>query len=154
MTCNKGTLRHSLGILGWAITFALVAFWSGVVGSWVADRNVPIKFQSLTPLSNEVLAGDYIKMQYRFVRHDHCSMRVARLIVDGDNVRHVLEDTTSHSRGPIGYDTFVAVLKVPDTVSPGLARYLPTIYYECNPIHRFWPVVFHVPEMYFTVLAR
>jgi hypothetical protein len=96
-----------------------------------------ISMEATTP----VKPGSQMQIRYRINRFRQCDREVFRDIIDGDGQRHVLGTQSRPVLGRLGYEEYVQLIYVPETVAPGLGKYRVKIIDRCNPMHTFWPLV-------------
>lgn len=118
--------------------FCMLAGWLGLM---IADREPPIIMLSSKVLTPHVKPGGELQTAVHFIRTRQCAVSVSRFLTDGANKRHILgSDVFPAGTGPVGEDTFTAVVKIPLDVLPGEATYQSTTLYRCNPFHAVWPI--------------
>lgn len=123
-----------------ALLFVGVAF--GIVGTWTADATPPVTTLSATAVSQTVAPGEMLRVHYELDRARSCAVRLDRVLYDANRVRATLEDLDyAASPGAMGRDSYTVMVPVPRTFSQGPARYVVISSYQCNVMHRLWPIV-------------
>lgn len=113
---------------------------------WSVDRAPPFEILTVAPTTRR--AGERIDLQAT-VRRDlarRCSVAYTRQIFDARGFRHDLEGVQFASWRTV--DTFDRLtpgelrvsVAVPGNAAPGPAQLVTTLLYECNPLHRLWPI--------------
>lgn len=133
-------------------TLATVGFIAGTLGMWAAERDIPAQLISADVLENPVQPGGVLRIRYHVLRTRECSLRIDRVLYDAQRAREVLEDRANLSTtAPVGADTYIVLVKIPVTFSEGPASYQTVSRYECNPLHRIWPIISIRPEIRFDI---
>lgn len=115
---------------------------SAIVGLWVQDTSPPIAPMSVTPVQSIVAPGETLRIRYDVERYRSCASRIDRILLDSDKIRFTLEDLDyAAAPGPLGRDTFITDVPIPRGFSQGPAVYRVITRYECNLLHRVWPIV-------------
>lgn len=136
-----------------AICLLLVAFWSGIAGVMVSDRQLPVTVLSRRVLTPEVEPGGVLRIAYSIERSKACRTLAERLIIDADGTRHILPDLDFEALGNPGSDDFVSQVGVPINAAPGPAKFRAVTSYACNPVQRFiWPITVVAPDQNFVIL--
>lgn len=136
-----------------SLTFIGLGLTSGILGMWVAEREPPITIESVEVLTTRVRAGEDFKARFHVTRRKLCAVRVERMLVDGESGRHPLATTDlSGPPGPLGHDSYVSLVSVPEKAAPGHARYRANAIYRCNPLHGLWPIVDVGQDLEFEIL--
>lgn len=125
----RGSVFLSLGAVGLA------------TGSWVADRTPPTVVLSATQIG-QVVPGGQLRVRYIVERYRSCAFTVDRVLFDGKEVRLDLPDLTwKAAPGPLGRDEYTVLVDIPDDFAPGPSIYRTVISYECNVLHKLWPII-------------
>lgn len=115
---------------------------SGVLGLWVQDTSPPLASLQVAPVQKIVAPGETLKIRYEVERYRSCASRIDRILLDSERIRFTLEDLDyAAAPGPLGRDTFVTDVPIPRAFSQGPAIYRVISRYECNLLHRLWPIV-------------
>lgn len=136
------------------MTFGLTAFFSGVLGLWVADRQPPVTGIVSKTLNNDVGPGQIVKIQISAYRIRSCKTTIERYIHDSSNTRYQYPDTDYLDPGPPGPAMTIIELEIPPRTNPGLATLKTNAAWECNPIHKIWPIVDRQPDIGILVTDR
>ncbi|MFI5411279.1 hypothetical protein [Kaistia sp. UC242_56] len=126
-------------VLKTAIMSVLVA-GTVVLGVWAGDRNPATDSLLAEARPPDVEPGGLLHVAYEFRRYRLCTRDTQRIIFDGKTVRFDLGTQSRPLSGPVGTDAYVQPIRVPETASPGPARYRVIILDYCNPLHRIWPL--------------
>ncbi|MGA0595595.1 hypothetical protein [Enterovirga sp. CN4-39] len=124
------------------VTLGTVGLTAGILGLWVAQREPPVRILRATVLTPQVPPGGQLRIEYDVERVKSCGLRVDRLFYDKDRVRKPLEPLEWNvDPGRIGRDTLRVVVDVPRSFAEGRAIYRTIARYECNLVHRLWPII-------------
>lgn len=136
-----------------SLALCLIAFWAGLAGYWTAQREPPIRVESVELLTPEVPAGGTVRVRHTTTRFDPCHLTLERSIIDAGGVLFRLEDVSfSAGRVSVGAEEpFIETTPVPPGMRPGTARLREILVHTCNPVHRFWPVTQRMPDIQFRV---
>lgn len=118
----------------------LVGVGSALLALWVGDRNPATDSLLAEARPPDVEPGGLLHVAYEFRRYRLCPRDTQRIIFDGKTVRFDLGTQSRPLSGPVGKDAYVQPIQVPETASPGPARYRVIILDYCNPLHRIWPL--------------
>jgi len=113
---------------------------AGLLGVWAGDRNPATDSLLAEARPPDVEPGGLLHVAYEFRRYRLCPRDTQRTIFDGRTVRFDLGTQSRPLSGPVGKDAYVQPVQVPETASPGPARYRVIITDYCNPLHRIWPL--------------
>ena len=130
--------------------FLPLAFLSAILGTWAGDRTPPTRLLSTELLTPAVRPGSTLQVKYVVQRDRACETRVDRALFDVDGRRKPLEDIDGAA--PLGPTTYIATADIPTYFSPGTARYVTSSVYQCNPLHRLFPIVASTREIEFEVV--
>jgi hypothetical protein len=137
-----------------AITFTTIAFISGTLGFWTADKEAPTRINRVEVLDNAVPPGGTVRIRYHVNRVRSCPVQIDRILYDAQRSRTTLEDLTfAASPGPLGDDAYIVQLRVPNSFVEGPATYQTIARYECNPLQRLWPIIVQAPGVAFNVVG-
>lgn len=126
---------------------------AGMLGVWLGDREPPTVSAKLEPVVLRVPPGGNLNVRYSVYRTRSCPLRVERLLIDSQNVRYVLPATEfSAAPGPLGEDSYISMVPLPQGISEGTAHYRAITIYKCNPLHSIWPIVVTAPDVEFYVV--
>jgi hypothetical protein len=136
-------MKASFGSALMVAGFVAFAAAGGTLGLWASDRRLPtvnLETKVLTPV---VRPGGELRVEYKVLRYrGDCAINVDRLLFDSTKARYDLPDRSfSGSPGPTGPDTYVVPILIPSSFAQGPATYRIISRYECNAIHRLWPIV-------------
>jgi hypothetical protein len=113
---------------------------ASLLGVWAGDRNPATESLVAEARPRQVPAGDFLRVAYEFRRYRLCPRDLQRTIFDGSGTRFDLGTQSRPVAGPVGRDSYVQPIQVPDAAAPGEARYRVIILDYCNPLHRIWPL--------------
>ena len=137
-----------------AVVLSLLAFFSGMIGLWSADRNPPTIQLEERVLNPTLAAGEPLRIYYKVRRDDNCRVRLEQLLFDHNLTRHRIPDEDYQAApGPIGIEDFVILVDVPRRFAQGEGRYRAIRTYRCNPIHNLFPIVVISRDVTFTVVG-
>jgi hypothetical protein len=139
---------------------------AGVLGWFLADRELPSEVLSSEVLTPRVRPGDRLIIRQRVNYKRDCSAHVDRALYDqsataselpseqADVRREFLRDIDyDHPPLGLGKKTIVFDEEVPLTFKPGPAEYRAVPSYACNFVHRFyWPITRPVTILRFEVV--
>lgn len=146
-------MMNKLFMLFTALTLCAGA---GILGRWIGDRSEPSiteRFEILTP---EVKPGEELRIKF-YVRRERtgCTITVYRLILDSQQARYVLtERFFPYAPGPVGEDTYITPVVIPDGIALGPALYRTMTTFACNPIQYVWPIDQHPLDIHFNVVGK
>ncbi|TDR95663.1 hypothetical protein [Enterovirga rhinocerotis] len=124
-----------------APTIALVGV-GAATGVWVPDRAPPVNTLSAVALNPAVAPGETLRIRYEIEQLRSCATIIDRVLFDGDGVRYNLADLAyAAAPGPIGRDGYTVALPIPRTFAAGPSAYRIVIRYECNVLHKLWPII-------------
>lgn len=111
---------------------ALLIYWT------FFDNSPGAEVLSLELEPSSVRAGGDLSLSAHVVRKRRCERtEIARSLIDGKKVRHILPDLGVYSvYGELGDDIVLQAVHVPETVNPGTARLVLTTAWYCNPMHQ------------------
>jgi hypothetical protein len=133
-------------------TFGVAAAIGMTMAVWTADREPPIVIATVDIETPEVQPGGELLLHYYVKRYRECSYSADRVIFDSMKVRYVLPDQSFiRPPGPLGDDDYRTRIKLPDSMSQGAALYKLTLRYECNIIHKWWPIISKPTDVTFVV---
>lgn len=122
-------------------TLSMVALTFGTFGMFIADRTPPTTVYDVQVLTPQVPPGGTLKVKYTVYRARSCATQVERILFDHQRVRHALEDLEFKAApGPLGTDSYISAVPIPNTFTRGEARYRVLTTYRCNPVHSIWPI--------------
>lgn len=128
-------------------SLSAIAFIFGMLGLWVADRDVPVVgIQSLV-LNKDVAPGQIVRIETKAYRIRSCRTLVERFIIDSTTTRFMFPDIDYINPGPPGPVDAVFELVLPARINPGVALIKTNASWECNPIHRVWPIIDRQPDI-------
>lgn len=135
-------------------TFLTVSVLGGWLGYSATDRALPTVILEMHAEREVVAPGDQQRFRYKAYRLRTCYVHVDRFIFDAEGVRHVLMPL-DFAPGilPVGEDSYSVPANVPLTAAEGPAMYRTVQTYECNFMHRIWPMVDGPRDIRFTIRA-
>lgn len=132
-----------------ALLFGLTMFFSASVQlvTWGLDRRVP--FELINYHVNEAQAGDAIIIRGN-VKRDlsrSCTLMYSRVFYDSTGARFELtKEPQLMTAGALADlnerlpDTLLLNITVPPLAAPGAAAVVSALQYECNPVHKLYPL--------------
>lgn len=115
--------------------------FAAAVGTWAADRDLPVNTVSVQALTPVVHPGSKLQIKFVVERSRSCAIHVDRYIRTGADHRDFLDDVdVRDAAGPIGRDEVVTTVSVPDFYADGPAKYVTIPQYACNPTHWILPI--------------
>jgi hypothetical protein len=115
--------------------------FAAVIGTWAADRDLPVSTISVQVLTPVVPPGGKLQIKFVVQRSRPCAIHVDRYTRDSAEHRDFLDDVdTRDAAGPIGRDELVTTVSVPDFYAEGPAKYVTLPQYACNPTHWIFPI--------------
>lgn len=138
----------------WACNLtALVIFV--IVGGlfWMAiDRDPPFIRTYGEVIPENPRPGQWVAVKWHVKGSRWCPGTLQRQIIDSHDVVWTLdkEPIAFGTRIPVSPD-FVRRFQIPPVAWPGRAVYRVTTAYQCNPLHRWWPVVTTGPDVVFEI---
>lgn len=119
----------------------------------VIDREPPYEYIEGSVHPDNPRAGDQISIHWHIKVKRFCPGWVDRFIVDGDD--YVWRNTGGPVRSNLRHDSHIVnTVELPKTISPGLARYRAHVCYQCNPLHRVWPLCVAPPDIPFRIVPK
>lgn len=123
-----------------------------ILGLWSVDREPPTVTLRAEPMTQTVVPGGDLKIKFSVRRTKSCVTHIDRLLLDSQKARFLLPDLDyAKAPGPMGDDEYVSVVPIPEQMAGGPARYRTIASYQCNIIHRLWPVTLDPIDVPFTV---
>jgi hypothetical protein len=124
-----------------------IAFVFGMLGLWVADRDIPVVGIQSMVVNSDVGPGQIIRVKVNAYRIRSCRTLVERFIEDSTTTRFSFPDIDYINPGPPGHiETFIELL-IPQRVNNGVAIIKTNASWECNPVHRIWPIMDRQPDI-------
>lgn len=133
--------------LFFAASLGAIAFVFGMLGLWVADREVPVVGIQSFVVNNDVAPGQIVRVKTSAYRIRSCRTLVERYIIDSATTRFTFPDVDYINPGPPGAVDAVFELVLPARVNPGVAIIKTNASWECNPVHRLWPIMDRQPDI-------
>jgi hypothetical protein len=125
------------------------------MGHWVSDREPPTTVIRTELIPLKPYPGGEVQVRYFVRRYRACATRVERLLFDAQQLRIPLPVRDfATSPGPVGDDSYVVSVPIPDSAMPGPARYRILTTYVCNPWHNIVPIVVSASDVMFTIQPR
>lgn len=124
---------------------APIAYWA------ILDRQ-PIASSISEVISEEVMQGDFLQIDYDVVWASRCEIVAFRYIIDEMQVEWPISaQQRIVEEGP---SRFTIRIPVPMAAAPGEATYRGTLRFSCNPWQRFFPLEQNLRERGFTILEN
>lgn len=121
--------------------------------SMIYDREPPVVVLSVEADLDEVPQGGQLIVRYTVERLRDCSQTTERTLWDGEGEQYRLDSSSRQSTGPLGVQSYRRVVPIPASAAAGLSRYRVVISYECNPMHRIWPIKLVVADIVFWIVV-
>ncbi len=129
-----------------AVLAAKLAIWSVVVGlpTWFYfDRDPPVRLDTIKVEDTSVARGGLLKLRYTGFRFRNCGGDIQRIVVDAQEVVHLVQPYTFEP--PAEGEAITALTRlgmfelpvsapVPEGAAVGPARYQAVVHYRCNPL--------------------
>lgn len=123
-------------------------FWASIalVSYWAADRAPPFVMEGYR--INPVKRGGVFPMEL-IVRRDvtrGCSVEFSRYMFDSRGFRYSLgEQQVMGAEGIARMEALYPgrlklLIPIPESMAPGMAKYMTDLSYICNPTHFVWPI--------------
>ena len=128
-------------------SLATIAFIFGMLGLWVADRDIPVVGTQSTVLNQDVAPGQIIRVKTTAYRIRTCRTLVERYIIDSASTRFMFADIDYINPGPPGAIEEIIELSLPQRANVGIAIIKTNASWECNPGHRIWPIIDRQPDI-------
>jgi hypothetical protein len=116
------------------------------IAVWAADRDPPFEILSSTPAQVRAGSSALLTGKTRRDLNRHCNAQFQRSLVTKDGYRLDLEGTQYASAERIAEFEATSpgeirvVVDVPAWLQPGRAEVVTWLQYQCNPLHRWWPI--------------
>lgn len=124
---------------------------AGPLAWWAIDRTPPYTMSDGRPVPNPAKAGDELDLLWHVeVVREGCTGKFQRILIDANNsVWTFMPMVSSFVSLPVGEHKTHSLFKfaIPHGVAPGPAKVYTVTTYECNPVHRFWPIVSKQPTL-------
>lgn len=138
-------------ILFCRIVAALVIGAAAVVWYMAIDREPPYEYIEGHVIPSEVPVGSQIAIHWHIKAKRFCPGWVERFIVD--ERRYIWRNLGSPVRANTERESHIVnTVELPKTLGPGLARYRARVCYQCNPMHKFFPLCVDPPELPFRII--
>jgi hypothetical protein len=125
---------------------------AAVAGYWTQQRGLPVASKAIEVMG-PVFPGGKVVVRWQVYRTMACRVGRQDLIIDINSLRWVVASQTFEGPpGPLGFDTYMTATPVPADLPIGNALLRVILNYECNPIHRFWPIVDRTPNIPIVIL--
>jgi hypothetical protein len=145
----KRTLWKVLGVF----IFAFAGLGTVNLAIWIVDRDPPIIYEDARALSDTVVQGGTIEVEFSVFRTRICPLVTKRWLYDAANDRHSIPQFTTGLRLLAGRETYRRLITIPPAAVPGPARYSVTLDYICNPLQNFFkPIRVESPPIKFNIL--
>lgn len=132
------------------VIFALIGVF--LLSYWALDRSPPNKLYDMGSLTPSVVhPGQVVKVHWIISKDRLCPGTAVRTL-SGECGAHMLYVGESFLQ-EVFKDPKITQFnfEVPKSVTPGACYYRVTIYYRCNPLHNWWPLIFSYPPIPFKV---
>lgn len=135
-----------------AVFYGTAALVGATLGLWTIEREPPV-VTLRTELSTPTVApGGDLKIKLTVRRTKSCVTHVDRMLFDAEKARFPLPDLDyKKAPGPLGDDTYMTVIPVPEQMGEGPALYRSISSYQCNLVHLLWPVSLEPIDVPFVV---
>lgn len=118
---------------------------------WIADRDPPYTLRAGEPTPNPAQSGDDVHVLWTIdVTRTGCAGQFQRILIDSSKIVWTFQPwRSSFANLPLGsFRTHsLTGLMIPKGVAPGPAKIFTVTIFECNPIHKLWPVSIHQPVL-------
>jgi hypothetical protein len=114
---------------------------------WSLDRSPPFVMVSYT--SKPTKAGDVVIFRATVKRemHRHCSVTYSRMFYDSSGSRYditegaqIMNSIALDDQNRRTPDSLILSVKVPSAATPGVGVLITVLDYECNPVHKLYPI--------------
>lgn len=123
----------------------------GLFGYWsIVDRQ-PIGSSSSEILTPVVKAGGEFTIRYRTQWSSTCRVTGYRFIIDSVGQQYTVAPDTRFV-GPQDSPEFTITVPIPRAAQPGPAVYRATLFYECNPLQKWFPLERSITDRTFTIV--
>lgn len=129
------------------VSIGAIAFLAGMLGLWVADREVPVTGIQSIVTNKDVAPGQIVRVRITAYRIRSCRTIIERYIQDSTQTRFVFPDIDYLNPGPPGHVESFIELHLPQRINEGLALIKTNAAWECNPVHRIWPIIDRQPDI-------
>lgn len=131
----------------YGMSLAAIAFLFGMLGLWVVDRDVPVVGIQATATNSDVAPGQIVRIKINAYRIRSCRTLIERYLEDSTITRFAFSDIDYINSGPPGHvETFIELV-IPQRVNDGIALIKTNASWECNPVHRLWPIMDRQPDI-------
>lgn len=138
-----------------AISLTLVAYVAVRLGSWWNDVEPPVIVFHRGATDDVVVPGGTLVLAYNVQRRRICRTKIDSFIYDSQSVRYTLPKIEYvASPGPLGNQEFKTNIQIPEKAEPGMARYVTTSEYVCNPLHNISPIIIGPTETRFMISPK
>lgn len=123
----------------------------GLGGFWsIVDRQ-PIGSSSSEVLTPVVTAGGEFTIRYHTQWSSTCRVTGYRFIIDSAGQQYTVAPDTRFV-GPKDAPEFTISVPIPRAAQPGPAVYRATLFYECNPLQKWFPLERNITDRTFTIV--
>lgn len=138
-------------VLG-VISIVVLGVFAGWLGVLTGDRDVPTTVYRTEVLALRPWPGGEVQIRYFVKRHQSCATYVQRTLFDSQQLRIPLPSREfAASPGPVGEDSYLVSVPIPEGVALGPANYRVITTYVCNFIHNLWPIVVVAKDVGFEI---
>lgn len=124
---------------------------AATLGYWaIIDRN-PSTYGRGEILTHEVYPGGEFSIRYNVQWNSTCRITGYRFIIDSAGQQYTVAPDTRFI-SPSDAPEFTISIPIPLSAQPGPATYRATLFYECNPLQRMFPLERQVADRPFTIL--
>lgn len=136
----------------WERISALLTVTVAVVFSYwaIIDRN-PSNGGRGEVLTHEVYPGGEFSIRYNVQWNSTCRITGYRFIIDSAGQQYTVAPDTRFI-SPSDAPEFTISIPIPSSAQPGRASYRATLFYECNPLQRLFPLERQVEDRVFNIL--
>jgi hypothetical protein len=154
---RRDKISSSMDWLFWIGAFMLAIFLVAAI-KWSGEDTAPFALLNYEAPAFVVGQNLVVKADVRRDVSRSCSFRSTKTLYDGHGVKLVeypelrLSASTLHSRTLMFKDKLSLSVPTPEGMSPGPVVLKVLLEYECNPLHRVWPIQVRL-EIVSTALA-
>lgn len=138
------------------------SFWEGVAvavtvvavslcGYWSIIDRQPIGASSSEVLTPVVSPGGEFTIKYHTRWNSTCRVTGYRFVIDSAGQQYMVAPDTRFV-SPADTPEFTISVPIPKAAQPGQAVYRATLFYECNPLQKWFPLERTIADRTFTIL--
>ncbi|HTV71180.1 MAG TPA: hypothetical protein VMF90_21840 [Rhizobiaceae bacterium] len=152
-------MNHATSFLRFHWLSALIASPFAILLWWLVtamiDRQPPIIYEGVRPITASVAQGASIELEFRVFRLRICEATAKRWLYDSAGQKHAIPSYTVGPAQLAGLVTYRRSITIPEAAALGQATYQVELSYICNLIHRLgWPILVTSPPIRFEVTPR